>query len=183
MSATAPARPCARRAQGSSACSSRADAEIEQPHFAAVGDQDVVRLEVAVHDAVARARKLPRRRILQEQRELVAQIQAVRHGSIHPAATPSTYSRREIWPAAFVDAGVVEARDVRMLERGEDVALSRAMRCSMPRSTQPEMRQLERHAALGSSRRRARPATPTKCRRCRARAAAGTARRWNPARA
>ena len=74
-------------------------------------------------------------------------LSALRAAQYSSIGTPSTSSSARIRPAIAADAGVVQARDVGMLERGEQVALAR----HAPRGLghrPAHVRQFDGHAAL-----------------------------------
>ena len=88
------------------------------------GDQHVARLEVAVHDQAARARTPPRPR--------PARNSATRAAHVELAARAVRVDRlaldvleRQVRPPVGAEPGVVQLGDVRMDERGQDVALAR----------------------------------------------------------
>jgi hypothetical protein len=60
---------------------------------------------------------------VEEQRQLVAQVEPV-GAAVFVGWFAVDVFERQVRAAAFVDARVVEPRDVRMLERSEDVGLA-----------------------------------------------------------
>ena len=104
----------------------------EQPHAAAFGDKDVRRLQIAVHDQ-ARVRVRHRGRNLQQQREALAQRQRMRRAV--------TVDRR----AVDILERQVQAGDVRVLERSEDVSFARQAYCQP--GGPADVRQLQRDLA------------------------------------
>ena len=130
-----------------------------------------------MHDQ-ARVRERHRAQDVEEQLQLLAQVEPL-GAAVFVRRDAVDVFEREIGTPAFVDAGVVEARDVRMLEAGEDFALARDALLDAA-IHQAEVRQLERHLALD----RAVDALGQPHGRCaaaaRARAAGDTARRSEP---
>lgn len=98
-------------------------AEVEQPHLAGRGDEDVARLEVAVHDEPA-VRVRHRLGHLQDEAQPRVDRQAAL-AAMHVDRHAVDELHRQPGPALGGDAGVVQPRDARVLERGEDVALAR----------------------------------------------------------
>ena len=95
-------------------------------------DQDVRRLEVAMHDQCAmriRDRAGDLRGTARRVRARRACARGNRRRSACPRCTPS-----RVRPAVVGDAGVVEARDVRMLQRREDLALAASRARSVSRA-------------------------------------------------
>ena len=99
------------------------DAEVQQPHLARLVHQDVAGLEVAVHHQVG-VRMGHGVADLHEQRQALAQRRrphcapSVQGLSVHPF-------QRQVGLAGGRDAGVVQARNVRVFQRGQDLALAR----------------------------------------------------------
>ena len=76
-----------------------------------------------MHDQ-PRVREGHRAQDVEEQLQLLAQVEPLGAAVLIRRGAVDVFER-EIGPSAFVDAGVVEARDVRVLEAGEDLALAR----------------------------------------------------------
>ncbi len=120
------------------------DAEVEQVGLALTCHQHVGRLQVAVHHQAA-VRISHRPCHLHEQPELRPHAQP-----LDPApgidGLAVDVSQSQTWPAAVVHPGVVQPRDVRMLEQGVDVALAR----HAPGQPRPPRQawQLQRHLPL-----------------------------------
>jgi hypothetical protein len=87
------------------------------------GHQHVGGLDVAMQDTLL-VRVLHRLHHLQEQLDPLARRQPALVGPLQQVA-PRHVLQSEVGPAVAGDAGIVEVRDVRMLERGQDVALDR----------------------------------------------------------
>ena len=120
------------------------DAEVEQPHFARLGDEDVGGLQVAVHDQ-ARVRMSDRARHLQEQPQPGRHIERLAR-AVGVDALAFDVLQREIRLTVGREAGVVQPRDVRVLECGEDLALARQALAELG-APRHQARQLERHLA------------------------------------
>jgi hypothetical protein len=121
------------------------DAEVEQLHLPLGGHEDVARLEIAVEDEVAVG---VRDRVEHVENEADA------GADVEPALVAPAVDRHavdmledEIRLAAFGDAGVEEARDVRMRESRERLALAREPRRAAA-AEQREVEQLERDARV-----------------------------------
>ncbi|MFO1425682.1 MAG: hypothetical protein U1F11_01640 [Steroidobacteraceae bacterium] len=118
--------------------------EVEQPYLAGGGHEDVGGLEVAVHDE-------PPVRIGHGARDLQEQAQALPHPErvlVGVAVDGLAIDELHCDPraAALADAGIVEARDVRVLQGGQAVALlAQPLRDARRPVVQ---RQLERDLAL-----------------------------------
>jgi hypothetical protein len=135
---------CQRGFLGHAGVQQLGDAEVQQLHVPGVGDQDVRRLEVAVDDEL-RVGVRHRARDLQEQAQPLGQRQAALEAVGIDAPAVDMFQRQ---PRLAVgrDPGFVQARDVRVLQRGQDLALARQ---SLGQAGAPPgaVRQLERHLA------------------------------------
>src|SRR5690606_27749789 len=98
------------------------DAEVEQPNTTVGVDQDVGRLEVAVHDELA-VRMLDRGADIEEPAHACANAEA---SGIAPARERIAAHELEGEPGPTVGChtAVDEAREVGMVEAGEDAALA-----------------------------------------------------------
>ncbi len=121
------------------------DAEVQQLHAARRVDEDVVGLQVAVHhEAPVGVRD--RRQHLPEEREALGNRMRARHHVIGERQALDEFHREPRLPVG-ADPGVVEARDVGMLELREDVAL--AAKALAPHfALLAQRRELERHQSL-----------------------------------
>ncbi len=99
------------------------DAEVEQLHQPALVDQQVRRLDVAVHDQVP-VRMRDRVAGLQHQAQPGRPIQRVA-GRMGDQVRPVDAFHHEVGPAVVIDPRVVQAGDVRVLQEGPDLALVR----------------------------------------------------------
>ena len=99
------------------------DAEIEQPHLALRGDEDVRRLQVAV-DHEVRVRMLDREQHLSEQPDPRLDTQRAR---VAPRGQRLAFDvfKREPGLACGRDARIVQPGNVRVVQRRKDVALAR----------------------------------------------------------
>ena len=120
------------------------DAEVQQVCLAVFGDEHVGRLEVAVHDQSS-VRVGHRASHLLEQAQALGYAQAVVVAIAVDGLAGNVFERK-VRPATRVDAGVVEAGDVRVLQQGADIALALHTFCQTRAPGQP--RQLQRHLAL-----------------------------------
>ena len=98
------------------------DAEVEQLGFALVVDQDVARLDVAMHDQVAVCMR-DRGADLAEQHEARAQRQRLARAPVGDRGAVDVVDRHPRLPER-VDAGVDEARDVGVRQPREDAAFA-----------------------------------------------------------
>ena len=121
------------------------DAEVEQFHAAVVGDQDVAGLEIAVNDepCVGVRDRFAHR---QEQPQAFAQAEAQRIAVRAQVAAVDVFEREERL-AVRAGAAVEQARDVGMLEAGEDLALGAEALGEMLHA-RPRPHQLQRRALL-----------------------------------
>ena len=116
------------------------DAEVEQVNLSLRVDQDVGRLEIAMDDQ-SRMRVRDRAGDLRDERDPGAYVELVL-AAVDVDRLAFDVLEREIRPAVLGDARVIQASDVRMLERREDLALlSRALGELRQR---PPVRQLQR---------------------------------------
>ena len=95
------------------------DAEVEQAHVVERGDQDVRRLQVAVHDQV-RVRVADRVAGLQEQREPLRQRRLPLQRPVGDRFAVDVF-QREVGLAVLGGAGIEQARDVGVLQPREDL--------------------------------------------------------------
>ena len=98
------------------------DAEVQQPDLAVVRDEDIGRLEVAVDDQ-------PAVRVRDGLHDLEEQAHASTHVqpfllAVRADGPAGDVFQRQIGPAFRRHARIVEPRDVRVFERGQDVALT-----------------------------------------------------------
>ncbi len=129
------------------------DAEVQQAHLARGGDEDVGRLQVAVHDEVGVCMR-DGAGDLQEEPEPLSHRQITRAAvGVDPLAPDIL--QRQPGLAFGRDAGVVQARDVRVLQRREDLAFARhalgqarALPCTM-RQFQRDLPTLQHVGAFG----------------------------------
>ncbi len=98
-----------------------------------------------MHDQ-ARVREGHRAQDVEEQLQLLAQVEPLGAAVLVRGDAVDVFER-EIGTPVFVDAGVVEPRDVRVLEAGENLALARDALLDAA-IHQAQVRQLERHLAL-----------------------------------
>ncbi len=98
------------------------DAEVEQAHVVEWRDQDVRRLEVAVHDQVG-VRVADRVADLQEQLHARGHARPARAAPVGDRFAFHVF-QREVGLVVAADAGVEQARDVRVLQPREDLALA-----------------------------------------------------------
>jgi hypothetical protein len=125
------------------------DAEIQQLHFAGRGHQHVRRFEIAMHDQ-PRVRGLHRRGDLAQQRHAVADRQRAGLAIFGDRRALHVFQRQPglfVSVFGFADTGVVETRDARIGQSGEDVALA-LEQLSLRPSQQVRMRQLQRDLAF-----------------------------------
>ncbi len=99
------------------------DAEIEQPHFALVRDQDVARLEIAMNDQ-ARVGERHGAHHLQKQLQTRPCVEVASCAVLLGRFTPHVLQCHERLSGS-IHADVVQARDVGMLQARQDVALAR----------------------------------------------------------
>src|SRR6185312_6468112 len=111
-------------------------------------DENVVGLEIAMDDE-PRVSEGDGTRDLQEQLEPLCQRERVVR-AIAVGRYAVDVFECEVRTALVIDTRIVEARDVWMLQRREDVALASDAR-SEPAIDEPEMRQLDGHLALQGS--------------------------------
>jgi hypothetical protein len=125
------------------------DTEVEQPHLAVGGDENVAGLQVPMHDEPA-VREGDRAADLQQQIELAPHRQRPFLG-VGVDRLALDVLQRQVRPAVLVDPGVVQARDVRVLQAGEDVALARHAfgQATAPRQARELQRNLTLEAAVG----------------------------------
>ena len=116
------------------------DAEVEQAHFASRRDEDVAGLEVAVHHEL-RVRVRHGLGHLQQQADAIAQGQGALLAVDIDGLTVDVF-HGEVGAAMLIDTGVVQPRNVRMRERGQDVAF--AAQPLGERAAPGHARQLER---------------------------------------
>ena len=121
------------------------DAEVQQVHLTLFVDQHVGGLEVAV-DHQVRVRILHRFEHLLEQSDAFAHAESMRAAMLDQRV-PLHIGQRDVGLARSRHARVVQARDMRMRQRGQDVALARQPLGECARG-QAGVRQLERHLAL-----------------------------------
>ena len=98
------------------------DAEVEQAHLALRGDQDVGGFEIAVDHQVGMC-MLHRQQHLAKQRDALAHTQALRVAPARQGLAIDVFERQPGLPVAR-HTGVVEAGDVGVAQRREDVALA-----------------------------------------------------------
>ena len=98
------------------------DAEVEQTHFALRGDEDVAGLQVAVDHEVG-VRVLHRQQHLAEKAHAAFDVQCGLVAPDRERLAFDVFERQPRLPRRR-DAGVVQTGDVRVVERGEDVALA-----------------------------------------------------------
>jgi hypothetical protein len=121
------------------------DPEVQQPHLTLRRDQDVGRLQVAVDDEV-RVCMLHGQQHLAEEPHALAQRQPALVAPGRDRLALDVLQREPRLPVAR-DAGVEQTRDVRMAQRGEDVAL--ALEAHGERlAAGTRVRQLDGHAPL-----------------------------------
>ena len=120
------------------------DAEVEQTHLGVRGDQDVGRLEITVQHAAA-VRIGDRIGHLQQQFELLPQR---RSALCAPGVDRLAFDmlQRQVRAAQGIDTRIEQAGDLRVLQPGQDVALTRE--ALLEHACPGDVRQLQRHWAL-----------------------------------
>jgi len=111
-----------RLARGFAIVQQRRDAEVEQPHLTGLGDEDVRGLEITVDDLTL-MRVLHRLEHLQEQPQPRADVESLRIAPVGEQLALHVL-HRQVGQAQGVDAGVVQARNMRMLQARENVAFA-----------------------------------------------------------
>jgi hypothetical protein len=131
------------------------DAEVQQFDLAIVGGHHVRRFQIAMHDQ-PRVRRLHRRRDLAQQRDAPAHRQRMPLAMLGDRRALHIFEREPRLPVVG-HAGIVEPRDARVGEPGEDVAL--AVEAVAQRAAQQmRMRQFQCDLALiGAVRARRQP--------------------------
>jgi hypothetical protein len=123
------------------------DAEVDDPRRrlpVRLGHEDVGRLEVAVDDA-AQVRVLHAVADLRKEREPRPQLESV-FLAIAVDRRPVDVLHREVWPPVVGRAGIEDARDVRVREHRQRLALELEARDDVAR-TEPELDDLDRDLA------------------------------------
>lgn len=121
------------------------DAEVQQLHLAALVHQDIARLEVAVDDQAAVGEGHGREHLQKERQHPGRRPGLARHPLVDGLAVHLLHG--QIGLALGAEAGVVEPRDMRVLQTGQQIALVDEALAHALRRLQLAQRQLQGHAA------------------------------------